>query len=122
MLEQSSEVIEIAQKTVSMLEVGSPHVIACRPFCPVDGRKQAEETMAKTRAEVAEDLMAACPSSPRLELAQELARAVHGEAPCMAICRKRLCAPQLKDQRRLLAALTAADAAGFTSSEAAVKL
>eukprot|EP00439_Symbiodinium_sp_Y106_P066952 s1629_g11.t1 len=65
-LEQNSEVIEIAQKTVSMLE--------------------AEETMAKTRAEVAE----------------ELTRSVHGE-----------------DQRRLIAALTAADAAGFTSSEVA---
>ncbi|CAE7737374.1 ATP4A [Symbiodinium pilosum] len=63
-IEPNSEVIEIAQKTLSMLE--------------------AEETMAKTRSEVAE----------------ELARAVQGE-----------------DQRRLLAALTAADAAGFTISE-----
>mmetsp|Transcript_40448 Transcript_40448/g.93926 ORF Transcript_40448/g.93926 Transcript_40448/m.93926 type:complete len:840 (+) Transcript_40448:53-2572(+) len=63
-MEADSEVLEIAQKTVSMIE--------------------AEETMVKTRTEVAE----------------ELARAVQGE-----------------DQRRLVAALTAADAAGFTSSE-----
>lgn len=63
-VEEDCEVMEIARQTLSILE--------------------AEETMAKTRADVAE----------------ELSKAVQGE-----------------DQRRLLAAITAADAAGFTSSE-----
>jgi len=63
-VEDDCEVMQIARQTMTILE--------------------AEETMAKTRAEVAE----------------ELSRAVQGE-----------------DQRRLLAAITAADAAGFTSTE-----
>eukprot|EP00434_Breviolum_minutum_P022644 symbB.v1.2.019981.t1/scaffold1654.1/size107508/6 len=63
-VEDDCEVMQIARQTMIILE--------------------AEETMAKTRAEVAE----------------ELSRAVQGE-----------------DQRRLLAAITAADAAGFTSTE-----
>ncbi|CAJ1332709.1 unnamed protein product [Effrenium voratum] len=66
-VEEDSDVIQIARKTLHMLE--------------------AEENMAKTRAEVAE----------------ELSKAVQAE-----------------DQRRLLAAITAADAAGFTSSEAEI--
>lgn len=65
-VEDDCVVMEIARQTMSVLE--------------------AEETMAKTRAEVAE----------------ELSEAVQGE-----------------DQRRMLAAITAADAAGFTCSEVA---